>query len=672
MKSKTPDPLDLAIQYFPGWNKVKRRLDAGHSVLCHGPRRCGRRLFLRHYLESFQERSQNRCLNLHLRRLCSGPEVDSALLARTASEQLGWPDVPGGSLEEVIQTLRDNLEAHPGRTLVVLHGRAGQGTEALVFELAAAFCELVTYFDERQAGELTLLVLDDYSLYFFESWRNQELSPLDHLYSIPLKRPKEPELKRYLQRLTFRDMDPTDLAQKLLTVTGGHPGLLLELVETLVLSSEEERELLLEDMEAAMDDCRHLDELHSVLAANPQVLSRTALVYEKPLPLPPQTPEAQYLVHLGIVLRSGSNRWQLCPGVLAELVRELSRETVQVLGTHGSTASGDEEVPVTDDDFLIVHLSDLHVGPHFRFHLEHDFDGLKKAHVLLRDDLEQLGWADRVDALVVSGDFVENGHQADQFSRAREVLDAIRQTLGLDWSRVSVLAGNHDIDWTPDEFARKHQVTQVSRENYETFCRTLGKDIAPASLLSFPSRSGSHHLRILGLDSNLVESPAAGGIGFVGADTLEYAEQLLKDAPRPGDAQAILWLAVHHHLFPATSPMAREALEKRVSLFANASELLSQARRWRSELLLHGHEHQPSITVARRWSYPRRGEDPPFYPLISAGAGSFALRQHLGPIGRNHYYILHRRPNEILFHSRTLHPDGLVFTHHDRVRVPLP
>ena len=185
-------------------------------------------------------------------------------------------------------------------------------------------------------------------------------------------------------------------------------------------------------------------------------------------------------------------------------------------------------------------------------------------------------------------------------------------------------------------------------------------------------------LRLLGLDSNLVEGPDAGGIGYVGTATLDHADALLRrdDAQSGADTQARIeahtWVVVHHHLFPATSPGAREALEKRISLFADASELLYHAHRWQTEAILHGHEHQPSITVAQRWAYPPRSPgDPTFSSVISAGAGSFALGSHLGPIGRNHYYVIHRRPQEICFHSRILDAHGIAFTHHDHVRVDL-
>ena len=36
-------------------------------------------------------------------------------------------------------------------------------------------------------------------------------------------------------------------------------------------------------------------------------------------------------------------------------------------------------------------------------------------------------------------------------------------------------------------------------------------------------------------------------------------------------------------------------------------------------MILHGHEHQPSITVTQRWSYPPRGHERAFFPVVSAG-----------------------------------------------------
>lgn len=678
------------------------RLEARRSVLVHAPRFSGGRLFARSFRDAWNRRSGCRSVEIHMPSVIRRHQLDLVQLAATLNDHAGI-DLPAevveGGRHDFFDALAEELKRQPGSTLVVIRG-GHQGEEEPRYALIAEFCDLISSFGDIQAGEVTLLVLDDYSMYFYENWRN-EVSRFDFLAPLCLRLIRSRELERFLVGVDPLSEDDARLAaHRLLLLTGGHHGLILELLENLGLQLRpaERNQAFdyaaltadhrLEDLESLLDGSRILDELQRLLAGQARIFCPEALHHLKPRLFPPKTPDRQYLTELGVLARSGINRLMLCPGMIQHLVEEMGTTIGQKGGspifdsTDGSLPAMGEletdlgQAQIDDDDFVVVHISDLHVGPEFRFYLTtRDFEGRKKAEVLLRQDLEQLGILDRVDALVVSGDFVEVGTDFALFQRAYEVVEAIRKSLNLDPSRVAVVAGNHDVDWTPSEYADVRPETKVSRDNFDGFCRMLGKETGQASLVQVPSRGGGARLRFLGLDSNLVEGPDAGGIGFVGSKATELADELLRRDDLEVDDENIdvlTWIVVHHHLFPATSPGAGEALGKRISTFADASELLYHARRWRAELVLHGHEHQPSITVAHRWSYPPRGRgDQVFYPVISAGAGSFSLGSHLGPIGRNQYYIVHRKKHEACFYSRILDAHGVAFTHHDQVRVDL-
>ncbi len=681
-----------ALFHFPGWSHVWSRLEGRRSVIVHGPQFCGQRLFSKTIQQSWSTRADHRCLQFHLPSVSRDGQLLSSELADRVGKQCDLelkpfdPVVGRDRGDAFFDAFREALEADTGSTLVVIRG-GRRGLEESYHALIVGFCDLQVYFQDHQGCDLTLLVLDDYSMYFYENWRYEETSISD-LHPIYLRVPSAKELTRFLGRLHFGDdTDAADAADRLLHLTGGHHGLILEAFDALGLdwirplpepeTAPDLSSLMDDDLESMIEGGRILHELQRRLAQQPSTFCAEALRHQKARLFPPKTPDSQYLTELGILARSGMNRLVMCPGVISGVIEDMNATVDAAKKPTSSMEPAGEldldlgETEIEDDDFLIVHISDLHVGPDFRFHLTtRDFEGRKKAHQLLREDLDQFGIRPRVDALVVSGDFVERGAQFDQFQRAWEVVEAIRKDLALDPSRVVAVAGNHDLDWQPKEYAKKQEQTGISRENYETFYRLLGKEPCTASLTRIPNRGSGPDLRILGLDSNLVEGPDAGGIGFLGADTLETAGELLRQDDLNG-SNAWNWIVVHHHLFPATSPGAVAALGKRISTFANASELLYHARRWRAEMILHGHEHQPSITVAQRWSYPPRGHEPAFFPVISAGAGSFALGSHLGPVGRNHYYIIHRRKHEICFHSRILDDHGAAFTYHDKIRVPL-
>jgi hypothetical protein len=209
----------------------------------------------------------------------------------------------------------------------------------------------------------------------------------------------------------------------------------------------------------------------------------------------------------------------------------------------------------------------------------------------------------------------------------------------------------------------------VSRESYEDFIQLLEKPRDEIDAIRIVSRSGASVLHIIGLDSNRVEGPSAAGIGFISRDALLAAGRLVQNATAELEKSNVFtWIVVHHHVFPATSAALGDAETARVSTMANSAELLEYAVQWRAEAILHGHEHQPCVTVGRRWP-SEVGEV--FSPIASVGAGSFGVkRDYLGPFSRNHYFMLIRRPNGILIRSRCQGSGGIRFVPHSDLWLP--
>src|SRR5262249_26296623 len=148
-----------------------------------------------------------------------------------------------------------------------------------------------------------------------------------------------------------------------------------------------------------------------------------------------------------------------------------------------------------------------------------------------------------------------------------------------------------------------HHHKPASRQNYDTFVELLTKrkPNGECELLKITSRSGHRKLRVVGLDSNRVESEKLAGLGYVAPEAFEQAAALLEADPVEKFDQVYTWMAVHHHVFPATSIPLEDALDRRVSLICNALDIQHYAAKWQVELILHGHEHQPSVTLASRW-----------------------------------------------------------------------
>jgi hypothetical protein len=236
-----------------------------------------------------------------------------------------------------------------------------------------------------------------------------------------------------------------------------------------------------------------------------------------------------------------------------------------------------------------------------------------------------------------------------------------------------VVAGNHDINWKP-ELLDNVESNGVSKDNYFTFLEALGIPVEDASCVEISSESGRKKLRIYGLDSNLVESPRAGGIGYINPKSLKNTEKQINDFDKKSKGQAVNqdfvnWVVTHHHVFPATSAKAVQASEKQVSVLANSSELLNFAINNNIEIILHGHEHEPFVNVARMWA---ANNSKTFGSVVSIGAGSISSdKDDLGPSGLNQYFIIIRNSEGIILRSRTLAIRGTSFQAHCDLFIPI-
>ncbi|MBU8869515.1 MAG: HDOD domain-containing protein [Gemmatimonadales bacterium] len=88
----------------------------------------------------------------------------------------------------------------------------------------------------------------------------------------------------------------------------------------------------------------------------------------------------------------------------------------------------------------LVHLSDLH----FRAD-----DDIRSRVIHLHSDLTNQVGVRKVDFVVISGDLV-NRAKKDEYLKAREFIESLRQKLRLARDHVLTVPGNHDVDWGDD------------------------------------------------------------------------------------------------------------------------------------------------------------------------------------------------------------------------------
>jgi predicted phosphodiesterase len=591
------------------------------------------------------------------------------------------------SIEEIISRRDKNL-------LIVITG-GGQGKEEYQYNLVNLFYKLYIGLPPENNEKVTILVLDDYSLYYHARGEIDQILPSPwilfkrkHIRSLSLEQITECVSKLQADD-DFKTINPglnDFLATRIQQLTGGHIGLVMELLKYVMKDNWcFTKKFKKEEWHTKIKEVLHhspiLESLRRCLLDNPEGFSRSALEFKEPKLLSDRSgPIVRILYHLGILQRKDLCDAVLCTGVIKELIDKLYQSSLrsESFGTAysdlGPRIYQPKELIPGDTDFVIAHISDLHVGEKFPFQLPHlgiaENERRRSIVEIFRKDLEKLKLIGRLDAIVISGDFTENADM-QEFFRARDLLEQVAQAIELDISKFIIVAGNHDIQWHPSEVTIIDGLTGTSRENFKEFRKSIG--LEPEKLVDFvpiQSRSSKRLLRILALDSNLVESPEGAGIGYASPKILFESQDLLKTG-MTGEFQTehiYTWLVIHHHVFPISSPTAKEAYEKKFSVMGNVAQLLSFANKNKIDMILHGHEHQPNVTVSRRWPTE---EEIGFAPIVSIGGGSFSgYSSILEPFSKNHYFLIYRRSKETIIRSRVLSAKGLAFNTHSDMIVP--
>jgi predicted MPP superfamily phosphohydrolase len=657
---------------LPRITKIGDAIAAGRSILLHAPRFHGKRQLVEFVGTSFRQRQDGVWIALSSRTVNAAGTLEYQQLADAASRVLGRRTRGRVVSTEAFRTVLESLIEQSSKRLLITLTGSGRGQEAHHFELLATLNRLLRGRpDLRQ--RMQVLATDDYSTFLHQEliYRESELEQFEKEHWLPLTLAEITTLcGQSASEVAPREI--AEVAQVIEGTTGGHIGLIDELFEALGA----ERTLKGVKEHAAIDatvwrQSHILTVVQRALEEDPLGYASTALEYRTSATPEFHSLRVDVLRELGILQRVSIAHVRLCPGVITRMIERIhdraSRSAARlgsVLTDKGTRIYEAGNVPLTDDDLVVLHLSDLHVGQKYRFRLEWPGNALNIDQSALSDliaaDLKALGLLGRVDVVVVSGDFTWEA-TAEEFHRARDVLRDLMARVGLpeaERSRLVLVPGNHDVNWKPGPFsAGRHG-------HYADFDELLrGKRPSEAGLKTVLSTSGRVRLRFVELDTNHVEGPEAAGIGFVSREALQQASELL-DADDPGPAErTFTWVVIHHHVFPATSASVRDAAQRRVSVLANSSELLLYAHKWRAEVVLHGHEHQPSLSIARRW--PLEGPNE-LHTLTSLGAGSVGVvRDQLGPIGQNQYYVICRTDRGLIIRSRWLGGMGVGFVAHE-------
>ena len=296
---------------------------------------------------------------------------------------------------------------------------------------------------------------------------------------------------------------------------------------------------------------------------------------------------------------------------------------------------------------LLLHLSDLHFGPHSRFASEPPERLGQSFHRALAAAQEKLGIGQKVDLVVVTGDIAEAGKRSE-FEAGRQFLTALAGGLGLPVDRFVFVPGNHDVNWASCKIAEaeleaneeltaerlRTRLDEVKLDFYFDFLRQfygvsdiaeVGEPLARgARLFRFPDL----RLAVAALDSCEKESHRPGD--HVGQVSREQAESVLAALRRGNLAGSLKVIAVHHNPDVTTrnnleawrkyllekstiTPELLARYESDALGLEGREHLKAIAADASVQLLLHGHHHaQDKLT----WDWRERGHT----HVLSAGS----------------------------------------------------
>lgn len=674
---------------LPAFRSAVETLSEGGSVILYGPRHFGLEAVALSALDRAVGDDARKIVRLDVGAAASDGGLDFAVLWTELKNQLSIRSRQpiAGHLDFVDRTRK--ALAKCDKPLIVFLLRGGNRDATARFrELIETIHQVVDDPEsDRPNGRSLFIAIDDYLLHYHvqggdvrSEWYRARWIEVPHL--------SRSEIEESVALLLEHPADTADgthtaVGEQLFDLTGGHVGLIHDLFDWARVQECSIDTLF--DAKSKPQTLKHLENstilqwIRRAIDDDTLGLCATALEHRTPtMPAEYRSPRIQILRQLGILVWDNTFEARLCGGPLGGMVEAVAKRRAQPkLGTVASVEGmtryeGDAFTP-EDDDICVLHLSDLHFGADFGYQLHAGGRVFNEDRLdicaLIERDLSSQNLARRIDAMVISGDIACTG-VSEEYNRAAEAIECLMVKLGVDSSRLVLVPGNHDLRWNPGEFAKREGARNVSREDFDTFfSRVCKRSPGPAELVKIGSRGGNTSLAIVSLDSNEVESEEAAGIGFVGEDSLREATRLIRESC--ADALAPhLWFVLHHHLTSVTSASIGDARRKAVSILANTPTVLSLVRDVGAELVLHGHEHQPSITELKWWLGERNSD---FGRVVSICAGSLsAKRERLGPVSRNQYMILVRRRTELIVRSRIMGDEGIAFRSHQDIAIPLP
>lgn len=267
-------------------------------------------------------------------------------------------------------------------------------------------------------------------------------------------------------------------------------------------------------------------------------------------------------------------------------------------------------------------ISDLHIGSQARaedFCTKHEIKEKEKKYIE-KDYLNQFKKLVedkniRAEYLLVSGD-ISSVADMRQFGLGSELVCQIAQFLSVSEDKIFFVPGNHDVDWGVlsaggDPKLRESQRYDPLSQKGTIFYKR--NTIANGNLLCEPYFGSweNDDVCVVAYNSSWNDRPDSDiHCGEISRDHVALISDHIEILENTNDKLKVF--LVHHHPLPYSNPIS----EHDFSAMQNSDLLLNVLSKYKFDLLVHGHKHNPKFTV-------HRFNDGA--PLVILGAGSFSV-----------------------------------------------
>lgn len=312
------------------WKEIFDKLIEGESVLLHLPRNYGTGIFYKHLLRNTELKAIYSVLPLTVLNDCDTQDLNPYSLK---IDVRSFPEIQTRNkfdfTDSLVQFTRNK------RVLFII--KANQENLNNAIQLLEVFQEAWQQQPQSFVSQLSILVFDEFAVYY---WKNSSEWDYFSRYSFRQLYTTLP-LDNFFASLGMEVGQSRQQAAKILALTGGHQGLMMELM--MYVQKEGNRQIAMEEFRTHLLNCNVMDSLRRLLYAKDISYIQEVLKYENKRLSEQYDNEAIKELHqLGILLKVDISYSILCTGVISELVKEVYQTKSEARSTGGSNKNSVE------------------------------------------------------------------------------------------------------------------------------------------------------------------------------------------------------------------------------------------------------------------------------------------------------------------------------------------